>query len=529
MKRRLWLIFSFALLVQLPFVHGEMLTYHSQIEPIIKANCVACHRESGIAPFTLEKFSDVYDWAKDISRVLSMDRMPLGASARLDCSPPGTFYGPHRLSDADKILINKWIENGRLEGTIGSEETRKPETFSQPELGEPDLVLPLSPNGFVVPGSVGGLNIIRNFPIDLSFEEDHFIMAAAVFPDGGDQGEKAGLRRIVHHAHLFYDEHRVTDRLIERFRKLNPSDDQPGWTGDGDMPKVALAPWFPGMGPTIYPEGVGHRLKAHSRLVLQVHYAAYNEIDFIDHTKLALWFARYPIQRERKFRILKNEDFTVPANNPGFKITAGGQFDSEVEILSLVPHMHQLGKRFTVLAKRPNRPVQCMLDVDWDFDHQNQYVYRKPLALPAGTRVLLRATYDNSLANPRQFNFPPKNCAWGESDITEMMLTMVSYVDPKQILQVSSPLIEEVFFKPLQKKIFVRAKGLQKEGFVEIDGHLQMAKQEGPDVFVASLPKSFSFRDKRSLSVSVVNADSGRSDLATVPVTYVMRNSYLYP
>jgi hypothetical protein len=57
---------------------------------------------------------------------------------------------------------------------------------------------------------------------------------------------------------------------------------------------------------------------------------------------------------------------------------------------------------------------------DWDFNWQEQYRYAKPLRLPAGTKVEMEFSYDNSAANPRNPSQPPKLVEWGPGTTDEM-------------------------------------------------------------------------------------------------------------
>ncbi len=56
----------------------------------------------------------------------------------------------------------------------------------------------------------------------------------------------------------------------------------------------------------------------------------------------------------------------------------------------------------------------------WDFNWQGEYLYAKPLFLPKGTILSMRYTYDNSTANPRNPNQPPKRVRYGPQSSDEM-------------------------------------------------------------------------------------------------------------
>ena len=72
-------------------------------------------------------------------------------------------------------------------------------------------------------------------------------------------------------------------------------------------------------------------------------------------------------------------------------------------------------------AVLPNGRKKILIEIDdWDFNWQEQYRYRKPFILPAGTRVEMEFTYDNSAANRRNPSSPPKRVEWGPDTTDEM-------------------------------------------------------------------------------------------------------------
>jgi hypothetical protein len=56
----------------------------------------------------------------------------------------------------------------------------------------------------------------------------------------------------------------------------------------------------------------------------------------------------------------------------------------------------------------------------WDFNWQQQYLYPRPLRLPADTRVEMEFTYDNSADNPRNPHQPPQRVRYGPGSTDEM-------------------------------------------------------------------------------------------------------------
>jgi hypothetical protein len=95
--------------------------------------------------------------------------------------------------------------------------------------------------------------------------------------------------------------------------------------------------------------------------------------------------------------------------------------------LSVVPHMHLLGREIQVTATLPDGTTRPLVWVKvWDFNWQETYVFKDPIKLPKGTRIEVVAYYDNSTGNPNNPNSPPKPVTWGEQTTDEMILAVVS-------------------------------------------------------------------------------------------------------
>ena len=88
--------------------------------------------------------------------------------------------------------------------------------------------------------------------------------------------------------------------------------------------------------------------------------------------------------------------------------------------------MHYLGKRVEATATLPDGREEPLLRIDdWDFNWQDEYRYRDPIHLPAGTRLRVRFTFDNSTANPRNPHDPPVTVGFGPQATDEMAELML--------------------------------------------------------------------------------------------------------
>ena len=93
----------------------------------------------------------------------------------------------------------------------------------------------------------------------------------------------------------------------------------------------------------------------------------------------------------------------------------------DVDVLAVQPHAHNLGRRMEAQATLPDRRIIPLISIpDWDFRWQDVYRYRTPIALPKGTTITMRYTYDNSAGNARNPHRPPQRIVWGQRTDDEM-------------------------------------------------------------------------------------------------------------
>ena len=89
------------------------VTYTKHISRILNANCVFCHRQGQIAPFTLTSYEDAAGWAGMIEEVTQAGRMP-----PWHADPHyGKFQNDARMSEEDKATIARWVAAVRRKGT----------------------------------------------------------------------------------------------------------------------------------------------------------------------------------------------------------------------------------------------------------------------------------------------------------------------------------------------------------------------------------------------------------------------------
>lgn len=125
--------------------------------------------------------------------------------------------------------------------------------------------------------------------------------------------------------------------------------------------------------------------------------------------------------------MVANFGFHIPPGAPHYEVDAQTTVPVNCHVLSIMPHMHLLGKEMKLWATLPNgKEVPLIWIKNWDFNWQRTYWYRQPVALPKGSVVHLVAYYDNSSDNPYNPNREhPKEVGWGEKTTDEMCIAFI--------------------------------------------------------------------------------------------------------
>jgi hypothetical protein len=380
-------------------------TFSKEVSRIFQANCVTCHHAGDIAPFSLTSYASAKPYAALIKFMTQTRRMP---PWKPDPSC-GEFADARTLAQDDIDTIARWVDSGAPEGDPA--DLPAPIDFSSGwTLGQPDLVLSY-PQQFTPPV---GADTYRCFPMPATASADQYVSAIDIHP---------GDRKTVHHVIAFVD-------TSGQSQALDDADPQPGYTCFGgprfpitDSSAAMLGGWAPGFRPVRFPEEVAMSLPAKSRVVLQVHYHPHDGLTSADTTQIGIYFAQKKPQKLLRVLPLMNSTFTIPPNDPSYKVTASFIAPIAVHLWAIAPHMHLLGRTMEVTANS-----ECLIRInDWDFNWQGMYRFKEPLAISPLTGFWLEATYDNSSNNARNPNAPPKAVSWGEETTDEMCIAFIGF------------------------------------------------------------------------------------------------------
>lgn len=380
------------------------ITYAKHIAPILQEYCQSCHRPGQVAPFSLTTYRDAYTWRKEIAKYVQARQMPPWKPV----PGYGEFKGERRLTDEQVALITQWVENGAPLGD--PHDLPPPRQFNDDwAFGPPDVIVEMPEEYEIGPT---GDDEYRHFVIPTNFDRDMFVQAIDIQP---------GNRRTVHHVIVYCDTSGTA-------RRLDAADAGPGYKAfgwPGFIPAGMLGGWAPGFSPQKLPEGSGYRLPKGSDIVLQIHYYRTGKPER-DRTRVGLYFAKSPNPQPVGIAWLINPFFSIPAGAERHEVRAYWIAPRDVDVVAITPHMHLLGREIKVDAYTPDGKTILMIWIkDWDFKWQDTYHYKTPVRLPKGTRVEVRAYYDNSEKNPNNPSRPPKVVTWGEKTTDEMCLVFL--------------------------------------------------------------------------------------------------------
>jgi hypothetical protein len=177
-----------------------------------------------------------------------------------------------------------------------------------------------------------------------------------------------------------------------------------------------------------------------------------------DRSRLGLWFAKQPVTHEvltkgvsdtvyvggkelSETRMINGKEVKVRGRIPNipprvdnWEITGEMTVKEAITLYAFAPHMHLRGKDIKYTLVWPDGRQQVLLDVPkFDFNWQLHYELAEPLKIPAGSKLVALAHYDNSIKN-RYNPAPDKEVFWSEQSWDEMFIPWFEYTVDSKVL-----------------------------------------------------------------------------------------------
>jgi len=422
---------------------AKNVTFNREVAPILYKSCAECHRPGEAAPFSVLSYKDVRPWARSIKeKVVSRQMPPWHADPHI-----GKWANDPRLTQAQVDTIAAWVDGGATEGDP-KDLPAAPQFVEGWRIGKPDVIIQM-PEAYTVEAS--GPDEYQYFDVATNFKEDKYVQLAEARP---------GNRKVVHHVIAFVvppgqpslnmvpKEQRAAalegslkntpfyrDGLLIRMKK-----DQPVYNDASEIPANLkgfnnvddlLTAYAPGSDYGAWQPGTAKKIPAGATIRFQIHYSKIAGSVQTDRSMVGLVFAKEPPEKLMRTRAVSNVFFEIPANADHHKVTAIWTPSLDVNLYSLMPHMHYRGAAMEYKVFYPDGKSEVLLSVPaYSFSWQMAYRPPAPIRIPAGSRVQVTGYFDNSTKN--KFNpDPAKAVRQGEPTYDEMMMGFMDYTAEK--------------------------------------------------------------------------------------------------
>lgn len=410
--------------LQVASAGGAVPTYNHDVRAILDSRCVSCHQPHGTAErIPLTSYSEAHDLADKIRETVSRRLMPPWP---IDSSHSLPMRNDPRLTEAQIEAVIRWADSGAPEGAPAIDR-RVPLSaggWNQPQGRAPDIVFSFPKFQIPATGELPYLQVL----IPVGVPEDRWIVGMQAIP---------GNPSVVHHMGIV--EERLRDDVrpadVPRLEQVARSMGLPSQTLLSPSPAVVdpddpdtfdiLATYTPGTTYEAYEPDTAKLLKGGDAYYINfnVHYTTTGQPE-TDGSMLGLWLRKDPPRRQLyRFpspgktilangrQLLSDDPGTraegaevaippIPPFAPDYELVGITGFLRPVTLYQLQPHAHLRARSFTYRVAYPDGREQTLLTVpDFDYHWQMSYEFAKPVRLPAGSKLIVTAHYDNSDAN----------------------------------------------------------------------------------------------------------------------------------
>ncbi|MFN3583681.1 redoxin family protein [Phenylobacterium sp.] len=369
------------------------ISYAKDVAPILEAKCVSCHQPGSIGPFSMTSYEMVKGFSPMIREVIRTDRMPpWNADPHV-----GKFEDDKSLTKAEIKTLVHWIEAGAPRGDGPDPLAIAKHEAPEWPLGTPDLILDVP--AYTIPAS-GVVDYQRPHIVN-PLKEGKWIKASTF---------KVDQRQAVHH-------------FLTGYLKEIP-----------DGPAVeskwgsSVGGYAVGSESVLWPTNVGTYLPPGGAIGIQAHYTPFGK-EVTDKSKLGIYFYK---DNEKPGLVMRgavviDNTIVIPPGEARHKEVAYLEFPKEALLYSAFPHAHYRGYASDLWLHYPDGKKELILSLPrYDFNWQRDYVFEKPIPVPAGSRLVAHYWYDNSKRNPANPD-PTKEVYWGDQSWEEMFFTNVRY------------------------------------------------------------------------------------------------------
>ena len=328
------------------------IVFNREIAQIFQKKCFQCHTDGNVA-MALTTYKEARPWAVAIKEEILDRKMPPWSAV----GGYGHFANDMSLTAREVSLILSWADGGAPSGVLLADEDKQPvfvPSLDSWEQGEPDEILTVAEKTKVAAGSPFR---VERFEIANPSKQTRWLRALQFKPAD---------RRVVRYAAVYETKNRT-------------------WLGT----------WTPSSQVSA-PSGAGWPVRAGGRLTVEIGYRGNPEGDFSGGGELGLYFL------EKAPTLLPITMESIAANGSVAPAKMGERFrtqisvKSPIDVTALWPALGPGARSFEVTALHPDGTVEPMLWLNnYRAEWPTAYVLKEPVALPAGTRLMITSYYDN--------------------------------------------------------------------------------------------------------------------------------------
>lgn len=328
------------------------IVFNREIAQIFQKKCFQCHTDGNVA-MALTTYKEARPWAVAIKEEILERKMPPWSAA----GGYGHFANDMSLTAREISLILSWADGGAPSGVLLVDEDKQPvyvPALASWEQGEPDEVLEVAKNVRIAAETPFK---VERFEIATGLKQQRWLRALQLKP---------------------------ADRRVLRYAAVYEA--RSGrWLGT----------WSPGTQVSVMPEGSAVALPAGGKLTVEIGYRGQYE-EGSGAGELGLYFADKAAPPPSAISIAAAAVAVAPGKK-GERVRRELTIKSAVEVTALWPNLGAGAKSFEVTAIRADGTVEPMLWLNnYRAEWPTSYVLKEPVALPAGTRVVMTAYYDNA-------------------------------------------------------------------------------------------------------------------------------------
>jgi hypothetical protein len=330
------------------------IVFNREIAQIFQKKCFQCHTDGNVG-VPLTTYKEARPWAVAIKEEILERKMPPWSAA----GGYGHFANDMSLTSREISLILSWADGGAPSGVLLADEDKQPvfvPSLTGWEQGEPDEIVKVADKVTIAPNAPFRVERIE---VSTGLKQARWLRSLQLNPSD---------RRVVRYAAIY-------EAKSGR------------WLGT----------WTPATLVSTMPSGAAVQLPAGGKLAIEIGYRGNQDGEFPGSADLGLYFSAQKPERTVSAIEIAAPPRNVAAGKTRERVRAETTLKAATTAVSLWPKLGSGARTFEVTAIRPDGVVEPMLWLNnYRAEWPTSYILKEPVTLPAGTRLVMTAFYDNA-------------------------------------------------------------------------------------------------------------------------------------